>query len=131
MNEVCINGAPLAEDLLIKGMSRTDQHVIFRHDVDIPAGAKVDIRTRSVLIKKKTDAEIWCSRLPSDGLTLTVSTPTKGLTVKASANHSEALQQKLDNPVTRKWVLDFGIFPYQSIIFFWQPSATTTLADAK
>ena len=131
VNEVCINGAPLTEDLLTKGISRTDQHVIFRHDVDIPAGAKVDVRTRSVLIKKKTDAEIWCSRLPSDGLTLTVSTPTKGLNVKASANHSEALQQKLDNPVTRKWVLDFGIFPYQSIIFFWQPSATTTLADAK
>lgn len=121
VNEVCINGVPLSPNLLAKGMTRTDQHVIFRHEIEIPAGAKVDIRTRSVLIKKKTDAEIWCSRLPSDGLTLTVSTPTKDLKVQASANHAEALQQKLDNPVTRKWVLDFGIFPYQSIIFFWQP----------
>ena len=120
INELTVNGVTVPESELMACITRTDQHVVLCKKIELPARGKVDVSTKSTLLKKKTDSEIWCSRLPSDGLKLTVSTPSKGLMVKASANHSERLKVQLDNQVTRKWVLDFGIFPHQSIIFWWQ-----------
>lgn len=121
IEEVRMNDQVLAFDQLTQATKRTDPHILFEHEIEIPSGSEVSIFTKSMLIKNKVDSEIWCSRLPSDGLTLTVSTPTKGLTVQANANHSEKLRQTLNIDVTQRWELKFGIFPFQSIIFFWKP----------
>lgn len=121
-NELTIGGLALSREELAGCRSETESHFILRKKIDLQARQVIDISTKSTLLKKRTDSEIWCSRLPSDGLKLTVSTPSKGLLVKAFANHSEELKISLDNPVTKKWTLDFGIFPHQSIIFWWQPA---------
>lgn len=120
VDELFINGAQVPN--LEKHLDKTDEHIFLKYPMHLSARATVDIATKSTLIKKKTDQEVWCSRLPSDGLKLTVMTPSKLLTVRATANHSEKLKCLLRNPVTTKWELDFGIFPYQSITFWWVPT---------
>ncbi|MDP1634267.1 MAG: hypothetical protein Q8L69_06255, partial [Gallionellaceae bacterium] len=63
--------------------------------------------------------EIWTSRLPSDGFKLTVSMPGKDIKVFAKALHFEKIVPILSNDVTKSWELKHGIFPFQSVIFWW------------
>jgi hypothetical protein len=120
ITEMKIGGDSMTKEEIESHTTTNASHRIFRKTISIPRNGEIKISTKSNLLKKKMDSEIWCSRLPSDGLTLTVSTPSKGLVVNAIANHSEALDHVLNNHVTQKWILDYGIFPHQSIIFWWK-----------
>ena len=120
IEEVKIDGRSLTAVEIKSNTTTTDSHLLFKKTIELPVKGSAKITTKSSLLKKKTDSEVWCSRLPSDGLTLTVSTPSKGLIVNAFANHSEKLDHTLNNHVTQKWMLDYGIFPHQSIIFWWK-----------
>ena len=64
--------------------------------------------------------EVWSTRIPSDGLTLSVRHPTN-LQVDATANHSQKLDPLLSQPNIHKWKLDHGMFPFQSVVFWWKP----------
>lgn len=75
--------------------------------------------TEATLIKQKLDQEIWASRIPSDGIKLTVSIPSKDLVVYANALHSEPLLPIINNDATKSWELNHGIFPFQSVVFWW------------
>lgn len=104
-------------------VKQTREHYSVEFPIEIAGRATVRISTHSKLVKQSTDVEVWASRIPSDGLELTVSTPSKELVVCASANHSAQLTTVIDNDVTKKWALQHGIFPYQSIMFWWKPKA--------
>jgi len=115
-----INHAPLSKEEIVAATSTSTTEVEFRHTIKIPADGVIEIHTCSYLVKDKIDSEIWASRIPSDGLTLTVSTPTKNIKVNAKANHIEKIEHTLKNSATNTWELDHGIFPYQSIVFWWK-----------
>lgn len=120
--ELWVNGEEV-KDLKIE---KTDSHLQFKHIASISAGAEIKIQVAAETIKQKLDMEVWASRLPSDGLRLRVSSPSS-ITVNATANHSQQLRK---NSVGNKqhsitWELDSGIFPFQSVIFWWNVNEET------
>lgn len=121
IDELRIGNAVLNAHILARYIVRDAEHCTLSYPMEMTPRGVYQISTRSRLVKKTTDMEVWASRIPSDGLKLTVSTPSKSLEVCASANHSQKLEERLNNGVTKKWDLPFGIFPYQSIIFWWKP----------
>lgn len=121
IEEVSIGGIPLTEDVIKAHTSDTPEQFKFSYPLEVTAGERVEISTSSRLIKRRLDIETWASRLPSDGLKLTVSVPNKDLDVRAFAHHSEPLKEILNNAVTKSWELKYGVFPYQSVSFWWRP----------
>lgn len=116
-----VGGVVLERNDLRQYVTNSDQHITVTYPYRIEGRATVRVSTHSRLVKKMTDVELWASRIPSDGLELTVSTPDRNLKVCAHANHSEKLMQVMANGSTSKWTLQHGIFPYQSIMFWWMP----------
>lgn len=116
---VTINDTEISEADVISCTSKDDVHVIFSRKVTIPAKGNLKVASSSTLLKQKTDSEIWASRLPSDGFRLTISMPSQDISVSASALHFEKLVPILNNDVTKSWELNHGIFPFQSVIFWW------------
>lgn len=114
-----IGGRDLSTQEIDQYSSKTEVQLVFEFPITIPPNGKVEITSVSTLLKLKTDSEIWTSRLPSDGIKLTVSMPNKDINVNASAMHSEKLVKVLDNQVTKSWELKHGIFPHQSVVFWW------------
>ena len=120
VDNVKINDVAIDEKVITDSCRYTDQHLIFSHPVRIPQGGEVSVSMNCHTIKRKLDAEVWASRIPSDGLILRVTMP-EGLHVKATANHSEPLEMdSIDNGKTHIWQLNHGIFPFQSVIFWWK-----------
>lgn len=114
-----INGNELKDEDILESTETTESQVVFRRNVKIPARGDVEVCSSSILLKQKTDSEIWASRLPSDGFKLTISMPGKDIKVFASALHSEKLTPILNNEVTKSWELKHGMFPFQSVVFWW------------
>lgn len=121
VEKIVVSGQSYDRQQLKDYVTVTREHAVVKLPVQILGRATIRVSTHSRLLKQSTDVEVWASRIPSDGLELTVSTPSKELMVHASANHSEQLSTVIDNDVTKKWALPHGIFPYQSIMFWWKP----------
>lgn len=116
-----VGNVVLDQKALAKYVTESDDHITVTYPYRIEGRATVRVSTLSHLVKKATDVELWASRIPSDGLELTVSTPDRNLRVCAHANHSMKLVPVMSNGVTSKWTLQHGIFPYQSLMFWWLP----------
>ena len=129
IEQLTIGSSVMNADQLAPYITRNHEHCTLRFKTRIEGRATINVTTKSHLIKKATDVELWASRIPSDGLKLTVSTPTGKLDVCASANHSEALDVKINNEVTKKWDLPHGIFPFQSIMFWWKPKTESVVSN--
>ena len=113
------DGKDLSEKEITESCSKTSTHLVFKYDVQIPPNGHMDVSTNCHSIKRKTDMEVWSSRLPSDGLILRVITQ-GDVNVSATANHSQALtKETINNGKVMIWQLNYGIFPFQSIIFWW------------
>jgi len=113
-------------DIGITGVEKSDgSHTILTKSVKIGPKSKVSIVTKYATIKRKTDSEIWASLIPSDGIKIAISSP-PSIQVKASANHSTKLIHSLissTNIITKQeWSINTGIFPHQSVIFWWSDS---------
>ena len=107
-------------DEFIKGSD--DKQIIFKHPIHLDPDEELCVEARFTLIKRVVDQESWVSRIPTDNLELTVTTPNADFIVLAKACHYEALSENIDpNHITNSWSLDYGIIPHQSIIFWWKP----------
>lgn len=126
IEEIEINDKTLSADEIESHTSKTPCQIEFSYPIKIPKGNKLSVRTSATLVKRKLDSEIWTSQLPSDGIKLTVSMPNKDIEVRAHASHSQPLVPVLDNDVTKSWELKHGIFPHQSVIFWWSPHTPLT-----
>lgn len=93
-------------------------HRIFRCNKGIEPDSSIRVQVTAKTIKRKLDSEVWASRLPSNGMTLTVRAP-RSIRVKAEANHSKELKHHRSANDTSVWELRHGIFPFQSLIFWW------------
>lgn len=120
IRQVVINKAQLDQATVEKHTSDTSAQRRFSYPVKIPPGGRITVRTEATLVKRKLDQEIWTSRVPSDGLKLMVTIPSQDLEVFAHANHPEDLEITLNNDGTKKWELNFGMLPFQSIAFWWR-----------
>jgi hypothetical protein len=114
-----INGKELTSEEIEDASSKGESQVVFTYPTTINIGQTISVRVQALLVKQRTDQEVWASRLPSDGLKIIVQTPDKDFTVNAKANHNEKLELEVDSDVTKKWVLPYGIIPYQSVSFWW------------
>lgn len=119
IDTVSIGDKPLNESIIKGNTETTDTHSVFSDEVSIPPDGAVKVTMNCHSVKRKTDMEVWASRLPSEGLTLRVSAP-KDVQVHATANHSQKLTEDSSNQGRSIWTIDHGIFPYQSIIFWWK-----------
>lgn len=121
MDEITIDGESFSGDTLEdeKIKELTDTHMIYRKTVSIPPAGQIKVSMRSHTVKRKLDMEVWSSRVPSEGLTLRVRAPAD-IPIHATANHSEALQKNRTDATSTIWKLDHGIFPFQSVIFWWK-----------
>ncbi len=87
-------------------------------EVELKGSSEIEIYMDCSMIKRKVDMEVWSSRVPSEGFTLKVNTPS-GIKVNATANHFEQLQKRDGANGLVTWKLNYGIFPFQSVIFWW------------
>lgn len=110
----------LSSDQILAATTLTDSQKVFRHAITLEKNEKIAIATSAALLKQKTDSEIWASRIPSDGITITVSVPGRDLAVNAHALHRQELEPIMNTPVLKKWALRYGMFPYQSVVFWWK-----------
>ena len=103
----------------------TGTHMILNKTIKIAAKGKVSITTKSVTIRRKIDSEIWASKIPSEGMKIIIAS-SPSIKVEASANHSTELVHdtisKNNDLITQSWSINSGIFPHQSIIFWWKDS---------
>lgn len=112
----------------IKGSD--DKQIIFKYPIDLEPDEELCVEARFTLIKRIVDQESWVSRIPTDSLELTVTTPNADFVVLAKACHSEALSENIDsNHITNSWSLDYGIIPHQSVMFWWKPIKNNDLAQ--
>lgn len=120
IEELKIDGYTFTSDEILSLIKSTSDHLILRKETTIPAGGKIQVCVKGRTIKRKTDMEVWGSRLPSDGIMLQITAP-ENIKVHATANHSSSLEyENMDGGLTHIWTLNRGIFPFQSIIFWWK-----------
>ena len=119
--KVEINGRSLSPEEIRTNTTGTDIQICFRYDVSIKPGEKIQVYTDAELVKRDLDQEIWTSMLPSDGIELTVTVPAKNLEIKAHALHMEEVKVIQKNDSTTVWSLKHGMFPFQSVVFWWCP----------
>lgn len=122
--QVVIDGDHISKSDLRKNVKNTGSHLQFSTQREIPASSTIKVSVKAKLIKYGTDQEVWSSRIPSDGLELTVNTPGCDYEVCANANHSQKLSLSIDESNMKRWRLDHGIFPYQSVSFWWHPTGS-------
>lgn len=107
----------------IEDAKNTGVHVTLNKVVTIAAKSKASITTKSTIIKRKVDSEIWASKIPSDGMKITVAS-NPSVKIEANANHSTKLSHSIvsenNDLVIQTWEISSGIFPHQSIIFWWK-----------
>lgn len=105
----------------------TDTHLIFEKVISIGPSEIKEISMKAKTLKRSTDMEIWASRVPSTGMRVQVSVP-ETFRVEATANHTQALRKKkMADANSTIWYLDHGIFPFQSVVFWWQPEKSSTI----
>lgn len=131
ITEIEIDGERLPPAAIKEKTETTSIQICFCHTITIKPGDVVSVMTKAELIKRKLDQELWTSRLPSDGIKLTVTVPMKDLEVDAHALHLEEVKPILDTEVTKSWELRHGIFPFQSVVFWWHPKQTLTCPIAQ
>jgi hypothetical protein len=118
-DEITIDGDSLSAEEIKESTSTNDIHKIIKHEVTIPADGFKEVTMMCHTIKRKLDMEVWSSRFPSAGLTLRITAPS-AIKVHATANHSEELSEsKMGGGKLTIWELDHGMFPFQSVIFWW------------
>lgn len=94
---------------------------IVTYNIEIAAGAEVSISTGATQIKRATDSEIWASRIPSNGMRLTLVTPRGDIETFAHANHRSDIKcLSEDSGSSKVWKLDQFILPHQSLVFWWK-----------
>ncbi len=126
---VSISNKELSRQEIIDNTTINGDEHLFTYDVEIEPRAEVDITMQGKTIKKQTDVEVFSSKLPSDGVTLNVCFA-HDLEIFAKANNSKKFVLKT-SPVNKKiWVLDGGVFPHQSFVFWWKPKETLTESAA-
>lgn len=125
-DHVCIRGMRIngheIEDETLRACSKKAEDgavLCFTYPVQIAGGDEIHVSITYQTIKQKIDMEVWSTQQPTSKLTLQVSAP-DGTTVHATANHSKGLEFIRDTlPGSREWSLPHGIFPHQSVIFWW------------
>lgn len=118
-----IDGISLTAAQIEAHTRKSDSQISFMQSIEIKPKGSVKISSRANIIKFSTDQEVWSSRIPSDGIELSVTVPMGGFLVSANANHSQPINLIMENTVTKRWDLKHGIFPFQSVVFWWHPSA--------
>lgn len=121
IENVRIDGDALSAQQIKDATKMGDSQINFLVNRDIPPNGSIKVSIKAALIKYSTDQEIWSSRIPSDGIELTVNVPDDNLEVCVKANHSQKLILSTDDKVMKQWNLDHGIFPHQSLLFWWHP----------
>lgn len=124
IEECYIGGVQQSQEAIKDCMSVNDDSDQAVHKTMVrlaPHESKI-ITTEMQIIKRNFDQEVWSSRLPSEGITLNVICP-GDLFVGASASHSQKLVGPINTGTSHKWTMSHGIFPYQSIAFWWYPKS--------
>lgn len=118
---VRIGGEAISPEIIDSGTAvKTDRSaLVFELPVNLNARGEVDVSVSYQAVKQKVDMEVWSTREPTYRLKLKVSAP-EGLEVQAKANHSKDVACIRDGlPGCFEWNLPFGIFPHQSVVFWW------------
>lgn len=115
-----INGVPLLPQELMGTFSADGMELTWQKEIVVPAGGSKEISSSCQTIKYARDVEIWSTLYPSDGITLNVSLDVR-LNVFAKCVNSGTLKQEVDQKHFKRWKLDNGMFPGQSLTFWWSP----------
>ncbi|MCQ8881697.1 hypothetical protein NQS96_07795 [Pseudoalteromonas shioyasakiensis] len=100
------------DDEPIKATNHGDCHYSFEANLKPHQTVVVEAKARTV--KRIIDQEVWSSRLPSNGIRVTVEAPPH-FDVHCRANHSKPMRKTGPN----EWNLSYGMFPHQSIVLWW------------
>ena len=121
IQRVRIDGYELSKEEIQSGtIAKADKSALgFKRDVVMAPGASFNVSISYRTIKQKVDMEVWSTREPTDRLKLKVQAP-NGVEIQATANHSQELEGLPGGlPGCFEWNLCHGIFPHQSVIFWW------------
>lgn len=102
-----------------------DGKCLFQSEIIVSAGGQKEIIMQGQTAKRKIDSEVWSSRLPSTGLDIFITSPA-GVEVKCNANNSSKIimNEARNFSNVEVWELKNGIFPYQSVIMWWNGKVT-------
>lgn len=110
------------EERLTHGPVKSNEHGLCEAEiqVSVPAGGSVRVLMTGKTVKRRIDGETWSSRLPSTGVTLFITAP-DGVEVNCTAKHSKKIipNKARDFAKTKVWELKHGVFPFQSVILYW------------
>lgn len=115
-----IDGVPLLPAELMGTFSDDGMELTWQKQIVVPAHGSREISSSCQTIKYVRDVEIWSTLYPSDGITLNVSLDVR-LNVFAKCVNSGTLKQEVDQKHFKRWKLDNGMFPGQSLTFWWSP----------
>lgn len=93
---------------------------------EVPAGELVEVHGSYIVVKERSDNELWTTIFPTLEASLDVKIEVPGLRCGVRANHPDDARQVLgkSNPIGEagefKWLLPEKLLPYQGCIFWWE-----------
>lgn len=107
--------------ILKNKVSKTDKgdYVVFREPIKLKPLEDVKVIFSYITIKRNFDYELFVNLRPQSDITVCVKAP-EGTVVMADANNSVELIETSLSPNSKRWWLDHGMMPYQSITVWWK-----------
>lgn len=91
----------------------------FTKERKIAGDAEIRVNMQGKTIKRKIDSESLSSLLPSESIRISVNAP-EGTDVQCNSNHSQDIKRMTPEQASLSvWELNYGIFPYQSFVIYW------------
>jgi hypothetical protein len=94
--------------------------LVLKHKVTIPAGGQRFFEASFETVRRLRDAEILMTTWPSDGVTVTVISPS-GLDVVVNSLHPDPVAKVPTGKNSCKWTLAGAMVPGQGIFIAWEP----------
>jgi hypothetical protein len=114
-----IDGREIRKDEIAEHARVSDVHVEVRYPITLLKDREVEVVMTATTIKLKTDTELWSSRIPSEGVLLTVRLPNSSYAVNANALHESAFTVMQGDDSVRQWELREPILPFQGFVIWW------------
>ncbi|MCT6698369.1 hypothetical protein [Rheinheimera sp. 4Y26] len=134
MNQVIIGDKSLSKDEIkaLIHQNPATNGIRFEYPCLVKANSSIEVFFAGTTYKRLEDTEVWTTVLPTESMELELFFP-QDIDVYADSNHSKELKEEFRNQkvYNKTFRLDYGIFPYQGISFWWRKSVRAHHEDAK
>ena len=132
---VCFDGDWLEADELREGdeaVPNTEYQHCYRWIRIIPPEGTLEVRSRYMLVKERSDTELWLSLIPGLSMDLTMHISANGLEFGVKEIHRMEATKIAGTGYTglHRWEIKAPILPNQGILVWWRPRTPDRVAAA-